>query len=52
MAYVIPDPLPWTALAGPLVVAEDAVARLDERVRNHPLTEGWAERQAPPERRR
>src|SRR3954468_20502165 len=44
MAYAIPDPLPWTALAGPLAAAEDALARLDERVRHHPLAAGWAER--------
>src|SRR4051794_25380394 len=30
MAYVLPDPLPWTMLAGPLAAAEDALARLDE----------------------
>jgi hypothetical protein len=28
----IPDPLPWTALASPLAAAEDALARLDERL--------------------
>src|SRR3954468_6928773 len=44
MAYAIPDPLPWTALAGPLAAAEDALARLDERVRHHPLAAGWTER--------
>jgi hypothetical protein len=32
MVYVTPDPLPWTALAGPLAAAEDALARLDERL--------------------
>src|SRR4051812_32035685 len=30
--YLIPDPLPWTALASPLAAAEDALARLDERL--------------------
>jgi hypothetical protein len=42
--YAIPAQLPWSAFAGPLERAEDAVARLDERLRNHPLAEGWAER--------
>jgi hypothetical protein len=35
MTYLIPDipdPLPWTALASPLAAAEDALARLDERL--------------------
>ena len=27
--------LPWTTIAGPLVAAEDALARLDERIRGH-----------------
>ena len=39
-----PDLLLWSAFAGPLERAEDALARLDERVRHHPLAEGWAER--------
>src|SRR3954463_4310870 len=39
-----PTPLPWSTFPGPLERAEDAVARLDERVRHHPLAEGWAER--------
>jgi uncharacterized protein DUF1612/DNA binding protein with HTH domain len=42
--YVIPAQLPWSALAAALERAEDALARLDERLRNHPLAEGWAER--------
>jgi len=42
--YAIPAQLPWSAFAGSLERAEDAVARLDERVRHHPLAEGWAER--------
>src|SRR5215203_6342640 len=41
MTYVIPDPLPWTALAGPLATAEDALARLDERLGQSPIREGW-----------
>src|SRR3954452_8047547 len=44
MAYVIPDPLPWTALAGPLAAAEDALARLDERLAASPIREGRARR--------
>src|SRR5215204_6429096 len=44
MAYVIPDPLPWAALAGPLVAAEDALARLDERLGTSPIREGWISR--------
>src|SRR5437763_832017 len=43
-AYAVPTQLPWSAFAGPLERTEDAVARLDERVRHHPLAEGWAER--------
>src|SRR3954466_3211494 len=44
MAYVLPDPLPWTALAGPLAAAEDALARLDERLGQSPIREGWVSR--------
>ena len=44
MAYVIPDPLPWTALASPLAAAEDALARLDERLGSSPIREGWISR--------
>src|SRR3954465_5541768 len=39
-----PTPLPWSTFPGPLERAEDAVARLDERVRHHPLAAGWGER--------
>ena len=42
--YAIPAQLPWSTFAGSLERAEDASARLDERLRNHPLAEGWAER--------
>jgi hypothetical protein len=42
--YPIPDPLPWTKLAGPLAAAEDSVARLDERLANSPLRPGWIAR--------
>src|SRR3712207_6648399 len=44
MAYVIPDPLPWTALASPLAAAEDALARLDDRLGQSPIREGWISR--------
>src|SRR3954470_18023842 len=42
--YAIPAPLPWSPFASPLERAEDASARLDERVRHHPLAAGWTER--------
>ncbi|MCW2318836.1 CheY-like chemotaxis protein [Rhodoblastus acidophilus] len=38
------DSLPWRALAGPLARAEDALARLDERLRASPIRHGWIER--------
>src|SRR3954453_4930734 len=44
MTYVIPVPLPWTMLAGPLPAAEDALARLDERLGQSPIREGWISR--------
>lgn len=44
MVYAIPDPLPWTALAGPLAAAEDALARLDERLATSPIRDGWISR--------
>ena len=44
MTYAIPDPLPWTAIAGPLAAAEDALARLDERLGQSPIREGWTSR--------
>src|SRR4051794_4297305 len=44
MVYLIPDPLPWTVLAGPLAAAEDALARLDERLGHSPIREGWVSR--------
>ena len=37
--YQIPDPLPWASIAGPLASAEDALARLDERLANSPFTD-------------
>ena len=39
-SYKIPDPLPWAQLAGPLAVAEDTVARLDERLAKSPIRDG------------
>ena len=44
MAYVLPDPLPWRALAGPLAAAEDALARLDERLALSSIREAWVSR--------
>jgi hypothetical protein len=42
--YQIPDPLPWARLAGPLAAAEDALARLDERLAKSPIRDGWVAR--------
>ncbi len=42
--YQIPDPLPWAQLVGPLAAAEDALARLDERLAKSPIREGWVAR--------
>jgi hypothetical protein len=39
-SYKIPEPLPWAQLAGPLAVAEDALARLDERLAKSPIRDG------------
>src|SRR3954467_8914050 len=44
MVYAIPDPLPWSTLAGPLATAEDALARLDERLGQSPIRAGWISR--------
>src|SRR5829696_1465766 len=44
MTYALPDPLPWTALASPLAAAEDALARLDDRLGQSPIREGWISR--------
>ncbi|MDK9695406.1 MAG: RHE_PE00001 family protein [Siculibacillus sp.] len=41
---VLPDPLPWALLARPLARAEDALARLDERLRTSPIRDGWIAR--------
>ncbi|MHC2618175.1 hypothetical protein ACVIW2_000206 [Bradyrhizobium huanghuaihaiense] len=40
----LPDALPWPELARPLVRAEDALARLDERLRTSPILDGWIAR--------
>jgi len=42
--YDILDPLPWTQIAAPLATAEDALARLDERLAKSPIREGWIAR--------
>jgi hypothetical protein len=42
--YQIPDPLPWSQIAGPLAAAEDALARLDERLAKSPIRAGWIAR--------
>jgi hypothetical protein len=42
--YRIPDPLPWAQLAGPLAAAEDALARLDERLAKSPIRAGFVAR--------
>ena len=44
LRYELPDPMPWRALAAPLAQAEDALARLDERLRTSPVREGWISR--------
>lgn len=43
-AYQIPDPLPWSQIAGTLAAAEDAVARLDERLAKSPIRDGFVAR--------
>ena len=43
-SFSLPDPFPWAQLAGPLAVAEDALARLDERLDRSPIRDGWIER--------
>ena len=43
--YEIPLECTGTPLSGPLEAAEEALLRLDERLRKHPLAAGWAARQ-------
>jgi hypothetical protein len=42
--YILPDPMPWRALAAPIAYAGDALARLDERLARSPVREGWIAR--------
>ncbi len=44
MTYQVPDPIPWDRLVGPLAIAEDAVAKLDERLRQSPIRDGFVAR--------
>src|SRR6201988_4929573 len=44
MSYILSNPLPWTSIAAPLSAAEDALSRLDERLRVSPIREGWIAR--------
>jgi hypothetical protein len=44
MTYILPNPLPWANLAAPLAHAEDALARLDERIAKSPVREGFVSR--------
>ena len=44
MSYEVPFPLPWPSIVGPLGAAEDALSRLDERLRVSPIREGWIAR--------
>jgi Protein of unknown function (DUF1612)/HTH DNA binding domain len=43
-AYHPPDPLPWARIAAPMAAAEDALARLDERLTKSPIRDGWIAR--------
>ncbi len=40
----IAERLPWRRMAAPLATAEDALARLDERLRTSPIREGFIAR--------
>src|SRR5258708_18515856 len=42
--YQLPDPLPWAQLVAPLAAAEDALARLDERLAKSPIRDGFVAR--------
>ncbi|WOJ91647.1 RHE_PE00001 family protein (plasmid) [Methylocapsa polymorpha] len=39
-----PESIAWEKIGGPLAAAEDALARLDERLRTSPIAEGWISR--------
>ena len=43
-SYYLPNPMPWARIAGPLAAAEDALARLDERLRTSAIRDGWVAR--------
>jgi len=44
MAIWTPAEIPWALIGAPLAAAEDAVARLDERLSRSPIREGWTAR--------
>lgn len=44
MLYELPSVLPLEGLLGPLLQAEDALARFDERLKHSPVAEGFRER--------
>ncbi len=44
VTYRPPNPFPWAELAKPLAAAEDALARLDERLAKSPIRDGWIAR--------
>lgn len=44
MSVWAPAEIPWTLIAAPLAAAEDAVARLDERLSRSPIRDGWIAR--------
>jgi hypothetical protein len=44
MNYTVSFPLSWSSIVGPLGAAEDALSRLDERLRVSPIREGWIAR--------
>ena len=44
MDYEVHFPLPWPSIVGPLSAADDALSRLDERLRASPIRQGWIAR--------
>jgi hypothetical protein len=44
MAIWTPSEIPWALIATPFAAAEDAVARLDERLSRSPIRDGWIAR--------